>query len=73
MKPVVKCLLLSKEDAIVVGERVWIVPYNHPNHKDGHHVLNGESAITTEIQSHTPEASQFKTKNTIYQYEIEPT
>ncbi len=59
------------EPHIKVGESAYIVPANHPNHLEGHHVTNGDVTRTSRVISHDEKTGRFETLNTIYERTID--
>lgn len=53
-------------EAHVVLNRAWLVPIDHPNHLEGHDVINTTTIRTSTIVSHDQETGRIETQNTIY-------
>lgn len=67
MKPIVRCKLLD-DNLPIIGKSMFIVPINHPNHKEGHRVSNNHIALTSPVVNVDKQHKKFETQNTIYQY-----
>lgn len=61
-KPVVT-YKVTPHTQIVVGERAFVIPTNHP---DEVNVENGRHAFTTEVVSYNTDTGEFETKNSRY-------
>ena len=67
-KPTVLAQLLTKEEDLVIGCRAYLLPKNHPNHRQGHSVSNTSAVFTSKVVAIDTEQKTIETRNTIYHY-----
>lgn len=68
-KPIVDCELVYSDVHLEIGFSGYVIPKNHPNHREGHQISNNNTpARTSTIISIDRTIEQFETKNTIYRY-----
>jgi hypothetical protein len=65
-KPVVHYDRSPSNYWIQVGHSAYVTPLNHPNHLEGHSVVNGLQIRTSTVISYDEATGEFETLNTKY-------